>query len=332
MRFAVLALALALGVAACSEGPVMQAAPKPVPPELLINEMRMDDGATLPLRFWLPKGKPRRIVLALHGFNDYSHAFEDTGKAFAEQGIATYAYDQRGFGDAPQRGRWAGTQRMAQDLAEATRLLRAKYPGVPLVVLGESMGGAVAVAGATGAAGADKPAADAYILIAPAVWGRDYMNVFERSALWLAYNVVPGMTLTGQSLRIAASDNIEMLRALGRDPKVIKETRVATIDGLVDLMTTARNAAPKFDAPALILYGAHDEIIPEAPVRDFVNALPTAPTLASKRRVAWYKDGYHMLSRDLEAQLVISDMIAWMDNPKAGLPSGADQNLPKDWK
>jgi alpha-beta hydrolase superfamily lysophospholipase len=333
MRLGLVAvLSFALILAACSREPEAMHAPaaKPVPPELLINAIRMDDGAMLPLRTWMPKGNPRWIVLALHGFNDYSHAFEDLGKAFAEQGMATYAYDQRGFGDAPDRGLWAGTWRLAQDLAEAAKLLRARWPDVPLVVLGESMGGAVAIVAETGAAGTEKPGADAYVLLAPAVWGRSYLNVFERGVLWLAYNVVPGVTLTGQSLHIMASDNIEMLRELSRDPKVIKETRVGTIEGLVDLMTMAQNEAPKFDARALILYGGHDEIIPEAPVRDFVNNLP--PAKPGRRRVAWYPHGYHMLARDLEAQTVLADIISWIYNPKASLPSGADQDLPKGWK
>ena len=60
-----------------------------------------DDGATLPLKSWLPDGKPKAVILALHGFNDYSNAFKDSGEEWAKHGIATFAYDQRGFGAAP---------------------------------------------------------------------------------------------------------------------------------------------------------------------------------------------------------------------------------------
>ncbi|MEJ0071172.1 MAG: alpha/beta fold hydrolase [Pseudomonadota bacterium] len=68
----------------------------------------------------------------------------------ARHGIATYAYDQRGFGGAPDRGRWAGTPQLAADVASAAALLRGRYPGVPLYLLGESMGGAVAILAASG--------------------------------------------------------------------------------------------------------------------------------------------------------------------------------------
>src|SRR5437870_7543725 len=56
------------------------------------------DGARLPLRSWLPRGEVKAVILALHGFGDYSNAFTLPGEFWAERGIATYAYDQRGFG------------------------------------------------------------------------------------------------------------------------------------------------------------------------------------------------------------------------------------------
>ena len=101
------------------------------------------DGAALPLERWMPEGAPRAIVLGIHGFNDYSHAFAQPGAMLARQGIATFAYDQRGFGRAPDRGRWAGTDAMTKDLEEVTELVHARYPDTPVYLMGLSMGCAV---------------------------------------------------------------------------------------------------------------------------------------------------------------------------------------------
>src|SRR5919199_2038019 len=76
-------------------------------PRLEAQRFVTADGAVLPLRRWLPEGAPKAVVLALHGFNDYSNGFAAPGPEWAAEGIATYAYDQRGFGAAPQRGQWA---------------------------------------------------------------------------------------------------------------------------------------------------------------------------------------------------------------------------------
>jgi len=293
-------------------------------PQFTGHEFVTADGQLLPLRSWLPpQGKVKAVVLALHGFNDYSNAFERAGTAWAAAGIATYAYDQRGFGAAPERGRWPGRAILAADAATASGILRRRYPGLPLYLLGESMGGAVAIIAMTGESGTPIPDVDGVILVAPAVWGRPTMDLLPRAALWIGVRLMPGMTVTGRGLKIQASDNIPMLRALGRDPLVIKDTRVDTIWGLVDLMDAALASAPGLRARLLLMYGATDEIIPSRPMRHFVRTLPSGPY--EFRTLAYYEHGYHMLLRDLEGPMVIADVSGWVLTPGEPLLSGADR-------
>ncbi len=296
----------------------------PPAPQLGEDRFVAADGVTLPLRRWLPRGEPRAVVLALHGFNDYSNAFAGPGAAWAERGIATFAYDQRGFGAAPGRGRWAGPRQLAEDAATAMALLHRRYPGVPVYLLGESMGGGIAILAASGRSGAPVPAIDGVILVAPAVWGRQTMTLFERVGLWLA-DLVPSIKLSADVLpvRIRPSDNVRMLRAYSADPLVIKDTRADALTGLVDLMSAALAAGPWFDAPAFLLYGEHDEIVPRAPVAQFVDSLPVGARL--RQRIALYPQGYHMLLRDLGARRPIDDVAAWIADRAAPLPSGADR-------
>lgn len=333
LRPAALLLALLLGACAgqgtghlaapAAIGNALPPAGPPLPPHLADKAFVAADGARLPLRVWLPQGRPKAVILALHGFNDYSNAFSVPAAAWAKQGIATYAYDQRGFGEAPRRGRWVGARLLDEDVAAASRLLRAQHPGVPLYLLGESMGGAVVITAVTGAAGAAPPDVDGIILVAPAVWGRSTMNVFERVALWTGDALFPGVTLTGRGLKIKPSDNIEMLRALGRDPLIIKETRIDTIKGLVDLMDVALAAAPDLREPMLVLAGERDEVVPPRATNRWIDNLPYDARM--KRRIALYPQGYHMLLRDLEAPVPVGDVASWIADPKAPLPSGADR-------
>ena len=297
----------------------------PAGPQLAAHEFVAADGTRLPLRVWLPEGEVEAVILALHGFNDYSNAFEAPATALAFRGVATYAYDQRGFGEAPLRGRWVGQWQLADDLATASRLLRARYPGVPLYLLGESMGGAVVTVAMTSETGASRPQANGVILVAPAVWGRQTMNVFERAALWVAIHILPSTTVTVRGIiRVKASDNIAMLRALSDDPLVIKEPRVDALYGVVDLMDAALAAAPKLDVPLLYLYGDRDEIVPKTPTELMIAHLP--PTARGEQRVAWYTNGYHLLLRDLEGAVVVGDIASWIASRQAPLPSGADLN------
>ncbi|WP_370152676.1 alpha/beta fold hydrolase [Ferrovibrio sp.] len=321
-RYLVPFLLLAL-LAACA--PRLQPPGEPAGPAVLdpaADSWQADDGWVLPLRRWLPDGPPAVVILALHGFNDYGMAFAEPAAWWADRGIATYAPDQRGFGAAPYRGLWAGGTRMIRDAADLTRLLRQRYPGRPLYWLGESMGGALALAAWQQA---EDVRPDGMILSAPAVWGRDSMPLLYRLSLWLAAHTIPWKTFTGQGLNVQASDNIPMLRRLSRDPQVIKATRVDAIHGLVDLMDMAAASRPA-GLPVLLLYGAKDEIIPRQPVARYVDALRSdAP---AGLRIAVYPEGWHMLLRDLQAETVWRDIAAWIADPvRAPLPSGAESHV-----
>ena len=276
----------------------------------------MADGAALPLRRWKPALKfkaPKAVIIALHGFNDYSKAFENAGRFWAAHGVFTYAFDQRGFGDAPFPGRWHGANVLVNDLAEIAVLVRKRHPGTPLFLLGESMGGAVIMAAADAKS---LPKIDGIILSAPAVWSRSVMPAWQRVSLWIFAHTAPGLRISGSGFGRKPSDNIEMLKALSLDPKVIKRTRMDAVHGLVNLMDKALAATPKISGPALILYGRHEDIIPDAARKALEARLPSDNC---QIHVKDYETGYHMLLRDLEARIVWTDIIAWVSNSVATL-------------
>jgi alpha-beta hydrolase superfamily lysophospholipase len=306
MKFLAALLALALG--ACAEprtnprGLAIQA------PALTAGNFEMADGARLHYRRWAPDaGEPKAVILALHGFNDHSRSWELPGEAWARVGIATYAYDQRGFGRAPAPGIWPGTAALIDDLREAIGALRARHPQAPIFVAGESMGGAVIMAAHRAGA---LPGARGAILGAPAVRGRETLSAWSRFWLWTLAHTIPGFAPTVEGTGIRASDNFPMLRELGRDPLFIKRTRVDALYGLVGLMDDAFAAAAGFDAPALILIGANDNLIPDTAMRAMLEKLPPAPP--AERRVEIYSGGYHMLFRDLARGRVHDDVARWV--------------------
>lgn len=262
------------------------------------------DGLHLPLRHW-DTSSPIAIIVALHGMSDYSEAFDTPGTWWAENGITTLAYDQRSFGKSPNPGLWPGADALRADLNDFVDTARAKYPGVPVYALGESMGGAVLL---TALASNRPPPVDGIILVAPAVWSRDDMPWSYRAALWTVAHTAPWMTFTGRGLNIWPSDNIEMLRKLAHDPLFQHETRADAIYGLVNLMDDARKAPQHMTAktPILFLYGANDQIIPKEPTEQVIK------TLGKQALVHRYEHGYHMLLRDLDAKKVWSDTLDWI--------------------
>ena len=282
------------------------------------------DGFELPIKRWLPAtGKPEAVIVALHGFNDYSNAFADIGAWLASQGIGLYAYDQRGFGATKQAGLWAGSGPMIADLRAMLGAVKRRHRGSRIYALGDSMGGAVIIS-----AWGEKPlAVDGIILVGPAVRGRAVMPPYQQMALWLSAHAMPWLQVSGRGLDIVPSDNIAMLHALGRDPLVIKDTRIDAIWGVVALMDQALDRASMLNGLTLMMYGAKDEIIPPDATLELLEQLPEVT--AGQRKIAIYEDGYHMLLRDLNGKLAWDDMVAWIRQPEDPLPSGADKVDPQ---
>lgn len=284
------------------------------------------DGRVIPVRTFLPQpGSMRAIIVALHGFNDYSRAFATVGPYFASRGIGLIAFDQRGFGLSEGTGIWAGTASYDEDLERVVRAVRDRYHDIPLFLLGESMGAAVAI---TALVKTPDIGVEGVILSAPAVWSRDTMPWYQSLILDFAATTLPEVRLTGSGLRVQASDNIEMLRGLGRDPWVIKATRIDAIQGLTDLMDAAQVGIDQVKVPLFILYGGKDQIIPAEPVRRMWGRLSGRPEV----RGAFYPAGFHLLLRDLEASIPLEDVAGWVLDRKAPLASGCELKLPTGLK
>ena len=115
---------------------------------------------------------------------------------------------------------------------------------------------------------------------------------------------------------VRASDNDEALRQLGTDPLVIKGTRVDAIAGLVWLMDRAFAGVGQVPGPLLLLTGANDQIVPPAAVDAVRPQLTAEPCTA-----VHYPDGWHLLLRDLQRQIVWDDILAWIEGDEL-LPSG----------
>ncbi|WP_200606671.1 alpha/beta fold hydrolase [Thermohalobaculum xanthum] len=256
------------------------------------------DGTGLPLSLW-QADEPRAVILALHGFGDYGPlTFEGAAESWAEAGITTYAYDQRGFGRGSTHGRWPGAPALVDDLQAAAAWVRARHPCLPLVVVGHSMGGGVAMAAA--GQGLD---ADALVLAAPAIWGGSELNPAHRLAAWLAATTVPERRFSGEGLvRIQASDNIEMLRRMARDPYYLRPPSAREMMGLVRITDMAAASAEEVRMPALLLLGERDQIVPEGAVRRVFKRV------SGPRETRVYPDGWHLLFRDLEAARVWRDV------------------------
>lgn len=284
------------------------------------NTFTSFDGAKLGLTVWQSEigPNPDFVVVGVHGMNDYAAAFEYAGPYWAERGVTTYAYDQRGFGRSVNKGIWPKEELMRQDLRAAVRAARARHPEATLSVVGISMGAAVAMT----AFGSDDPPADVdrLILSGPGLRGWGGLPFHHRASLWASTKIRPDWIVVPPKFavqKITPSDNYDMLVRRGRDSLNTFDNRIDQVYGVVSVMENGHRAAGRLPPNTLLLYGAKDDIIPESFMRR------TAPNLAPHVRTAYYENGYHMLMRDLQHEVVLEDQFKFMQSVEAELPSGA---------
>jgi acylglycerol lipase len=112
------------------------------------DDKSTDTGNNAPCLSWVDPLQPTVCcLLCIHGLGLNSGSYDSFGQRMASHGVATYAIDVRGFGS------WMKAQGHSEvdfdsclsDIQVALKSIRAAHPGKSIFLLGESMGGAIAL-------------------------------------------------------------------------------------------------------------------------------------------------------------------------------------------
>ena len=205
--------------------------------------MRASDGANIPYRLW-PANHPRALVICLHGAFDFCGSFDEIGPQFSRQGFTTLAIDQRGFGLTASRGCWSGKSRMTQDVIDAATFLRLRCGHrLPLFIVGESMGAALAVHAA-----ARDPSFAGLVLVAPGAVTGSWQRLIGAYLMRVLNKILPNSAIKIERLSAWDYTPGAALRLMC-DPLVLRSIRPSMLLGLftlalgaVDVAKTVRRA------------------------------------------------------------------------------------------
>lgn len=113
-----------------------------------LSEHRGYQAKKIPCLIWAAK-RPKAAMLAIHGFGLHKGTYEQFAREMARVGISVYAIDVRGFGHWVRKGvNKIDFDDTLKDIGLALTEMKKVNPGIPIVVLGESMGGGIALAAA----------------------------------------------------------------------------------------------------------------------------------------------------------------------------------------
>lgn len=273
----------------------------------------------MPIYHWAPVEKAKGVVLAMHGLALHGQAFDELAKNLAEQGFLVYTTDMRGYGrltkdyphefcsakDCKQKVNYKKSE---GDLVKLADRLKVDHKGLPLYIVGESMGADMAIR----VASLRPELADGLVLAAPAIRAHSFIdsNAVKVLPLMMA-NFKQQLNLMPY-VRKYASQDPKVVKELNRDLLLRRhmsgEELVASLRCINGTLAYVPNLSA--DKPVLVLQSKDDKC-----VRADAIILLMSRLKSQDQQVRWFEERGHIL---LETAHIKSDtmqtIISWLND------------------
>ncbi|RFD26040.1 lysophospholipase [Mycobacterium uberis] len=253
---------------------------------------------------WTSDMRPRAVVVLAHGFGEHALRYGHVMQRFAEAGLAIYALDHRGH------GRSGGKRVLVRDISEYTadfdilvEIATREYPGLKRILLGHSMGGAIAFA-----YGVERPDNyDLMVLSGPAVATQDTVSPLLAVVGKGLGIVAPG--LPGQELEVDAISRDPAVVAAYKGDPLVHHGRVPAGVGraMLQVGETMSRRAPALTTPLLVVHGSKDRLVSVDGSRRLVECVGSTDV-----ELKVYPGFYHEVFNEPERDQVLEDVVSWI--------------------
>lgn len=260
-------------------------------------------------RSWLPAA-PERVLLLVHGYGEHSGRYEGFASWFAARGSAVQGFDLVGHGRSEgQRGHVARFEDFLDDLDALLAQVRSEQRGLPLYLVGHSMGGLIAAAFAAERA----PRIEGLVLSGPALEPVGAPGAFAGAVLGALRRVAPRAGAQRPLEPQALASDPAVGRAYREDPLVHQFITLSLASELLAAAERTRGAGARIELPTLLLHGADDTLCRPA------GSLELARGIGSERaRVEIYPGLRHEVFNEAERERVYRDLQGWIAAREGG--------------
>ncbi len=298
-----------------------------------------DEKNTVGYTLWMPDGNPRGVVQIVHGMVEYIDRYDEFATYLADHGLIVCGHDHIGHGrtaGSPDNygyfGEKDGDRFLVKDVELLRQILRKKYPSLPYIIMGHSMGSfvtrayvathpdAVDAVILSGTAGGGKPFGLAKFLCNTVALfrGKRHRSNFIKNLAFGGYN----KRFEGNTGSEWVTNDPERLTAYVSDPR---SSFTFTVQGYHDLFTLLSyvnsdkwySDMPK-NLPILFFAGSED------PVGNYSSGvLEVADRLrdldVSDITVKIYEGERHEVLNGLKREECYSDVLDWLDGVISGI-------------
>ncbi len=264
------------------------------------------DGLTIYRQAWLPDSDPKAVVLLFHGLGEHSGRYAHVGATLSSAGYAVHAVDHRGHGRSDGKRSYVKTyDEFQRDLAQFRVLVEQEHPGLPVVVLGHSMGGNLAV----GHVLDHQPGVRALALSAPALKAGESLSPSKIKLVMLVGRIAPGLRAEALSAD-AISRDPAVVAAYRSDPLVYTGKISAGLGAaLIGAMQRFPARYAELRLPILLQHGTADQLADVSGTHELEAGAVNAQVTAH------YYDGlYHEIFNEPEQETVLADTVSWLDS------------------
>ena len=247
-------------------------------------------------RRWAPETPPIRIVQIVHGYAEHGGRYAHVAEILASRGAVVYADDHMGHGRSEgERALITDFDHVLDDLHALADIARTEHPGIPLVLVGHSMGGLLS--GRFGERWPEEVSGIAFCgsVIGDWQWARDVLAAPELPHV--EFNPLD----VSRDPAAGASYAEDPLVYHGQYKRGLLEAEVEALDRF------AANI-DKLTVPVAVFHGTEDPFVPYQRSVQAVHDMPTDDVT-----IHLYEGGRHEVLNEINRVEVISDLASWID-------------------
>ncbi|MCX8123412.1 MAG: lysophospholipase [Spirochaetes bacterium] len=266
---------------------------------------------------------PKAILVIIHGLGEHSGRYGNLIDALQNKGISIYGLDHRGFGrSGGKRGHVDSFMDYIYDIKIFINMIKDKHPAKPVIMLGHSMGGVLAIKYALTHA----EDLDALILSSPGLVPAIEVPAWKKNLAIFLSSRIPSLTMPSGLDATTISRDKEVVKQYLDDPLVHDKVTPRFYVEMMNTIQECINRCGEIKLPLLVFHGTADAL-----VLDEASKIVYQKASSKDKTLKLFEGLYHETMNEIEddRKKVLKVVTDWIVAHAKKAPAAKTQSKPK---